>query len=179
MNINPEAGILNIKKQLEKIEWLQNLAPRERNLVYTAAILSILLMLYLLIWRPVSMSVSNMEKQVQRLKKDNTTLLALQKEAKTYQLGGAGQSRRQPMSGSLLTVVERTRTAGGLDQPDRLDPNGNNSVQVEYKNVPFDKMITWLGNLQRKYGIEVSNMSTEKTASGLVKVRMVLQGPEK
>ena len=91
--------------------------------------------------------------------------------------GGAGTS---PSSDgrSLLTLVDQTARGAGLATAlKRVAPQGEDKLSVQLDGVEFDKLIPWLGSLERDHRIAIVNLSVDRTtAAGLVNARIILQG---
>ena len=54
-----------------------------------------------------------------------------------------------------VVIVDRTLRARGLDKAlQRSQPTTSNGIRVEFKDVAFDDLALWLGDLSTQYGME-------------------------
>lgn len=151
--------------------WLANLAPRERNLVYGAAALLGVAVLY----AGVVLPIEHMQaKQAARVERKAADLAWMQQAAPRVSAmaatGGAGTKE------SLVVLVDRTGRQSGLGGTIRdQSPNGQNGLRLRLEGAPFDVMITWLASLQLGFGISVSDATIDTgSAPGLVNASITL-----
>ena len=141
-------------------EWYAGLAQRERVLVTGAAILLVLLLLYAMIWQPLSDAYLRMQKGVQ-VQQDTLTWMQQASQQIKGLKGQAGRGNRG-FQGSLLAVVDRSAQAAGLGQAmKRVEPEGRDGVRVWLEGASFDSLISWLGTLASQ-GAEVSTITLER-----------------
>ena len=58
----------------------------------------------------------------------------------------------------------------------RIEPDGQELVRVSLEQASFDDMVTWLGSLQRSFGVSVADVSIDRqAASGRVNARITLK----
>lgn len=157
------------------MEWLNSKDPRERLILISGPILLIVFLLYSAVWQPLSSGLDNREKLVAS---QRNTLAWMQQAAaeikmiKSQGSKGAGAKSRQP----LLTTIDRTAKAAKLrDVIRRVEPQGDNQVQLWVEKAPFDPLLQWLGSLQNRYSINVITISIERQGEGVVNARISLQ----
>ncbi len=85
---------------------------------------------------------------------------------------------KPPVDGrSLLTLVDQTARAAGLGAAlKRVAPQGEDRLGAQFDAVEFDKLIPWLGALERDHPIAIVNLSVDRAAAGLVNARVIVQG---
>jgi general secretion pathway protein M len=155
--------------------WLADLAPRERKLVYGAAAVVGVAVLYLAVVLPVQHMHA---RQVARVERKAADLAWMQQAAPRVSAmattGDAGSKE------SLVVLVDRTGRQSGLGSTIRdQSPSGNNGLRLRLEGAPFDTMITWLAGLQLRFGISVSDATIDAGAApGLVNASITLtHGP--
>ena len=152
-------------------QWHDSLAPRERNLVYVAAALVGIAVLYLGLALPLKHLHA---RQVARVEKKTADLAWMRQAAPRVAAiaarGGAAGSE------SLVVLVDRTGRASGLAGAVReQSPNGTNGLRLRLEGAPFDLMIAWLAGLQQQYGVNVSDATMDGgSAPGLVNASITL-----
>jgi len=158
--------------------WFYAKEPQEQRIIIILAVIIGLALFYLLIWSPISESYARKTSQVEAQRK----LLAwMQGTARQItQLRGSTQQGKGGSSGPLLSTVDRTIKTSGLGATmKRLEPQGNDKVQIWFENTNFDQLLTSLGLLASKHKIQVSSINIERQdQAGLVNARLVLiKGP--
>lgn len=155
--------------------WLAGLAPRERKLVYGAAAVIGIAVLYLAVVLPVQHMHA---RQVARVERKAADLAWMQQAAPRVSAmattGDAGSKE------SLVVLVDRTGRQSGLGSTIRdQSPSGNNGLRLRLEGAPFDTMITWLASLQLRFGVSVSDATIDAgSAPGLVNASITLtHGP--
>lgn len=156
-------------------EWLASLEQRERRLVYTAAVLLTITILYALIWNPLSSSVEQLRVTT---REQQSTLAWMKQAAREMKSLGSRRGSAQPASGqSLLTLVDTTAKAGHLGTAvKRVQPDGEKKVHVWMEGASFDDVVRWLVLLETRHGIGIESSVIEvKESEGNVDVRLVLE----
>lgn len=151
-------------------DWLGNLSARERNLVYAAAALATLALLYLVIVLPFTTTTSRMSARVEQKSAD----LAWMRAQAPHAVSAAGMS--QSRSGeSLVVIVDRTARQAGLGATLRdQSPNGNTGLRLRMEAASFDTLVTWLAVLQQQYGVGIESATIDAAAPGLVNATLSL-----
>ncbi|WP_455216736.1 type II secretion system protein GspM [Kaarinaea lacus] len=157
--------------------WLAGLEQRERHLVISGAVLTVIMLLYLVIWKPLT---SNVDELRVSTREQQTTLIWMKQAAgEIKKLRGSG-SQAKPASGqSLLTLVDTTAKAGKLgNSVKRIQPDGEQKVRVWMENASFDDVVRWLVLLETRHGVNIESSVFEvKESAGSVDVRLVLEAP--
>lgn len=154
---------------------LDDMQPRERQLVIAAAALLVYFIAYLVLWQPYG------GKRLQALQvsvtEQRATLAWMQQAAaRAQQLRGGGM---QAASGqSLMTVVDQTAKKNDLSTAmKRIEPAGDRSVRVWIEQAPFDTLARWLDELNRSHGVHVQLITLDREAGpGRVNARITLEG---
>jgi general secretion pathway protein M len=155
--------------------WFAGLEQRERRLVIAAASLGVILLLYVAIWEPLSYSVTGLRASTAD---QRSTLVWMRQAAQEIRQlrGNSGAHTASTGGQSLLTLVDRTvkisQLGGALK---RIQPDGDQRVQVWMEGASFDDVIRWLVKLKDQYGIQVESSTVEvKEQAGRVDARLVL-----
>lgn len=87
----------------------------------------------------------------------------------------APATARQPDQ-SLLTLANQSARRFGLSFR-RSEPNGENGLNLWLERVPFNRVVQWLGALEREYGVIAADIAASRgDEPGMVDVRIVLEG---
>lgn len=155
--------------------WFNSLVPRERMLVLAAGIVTLVGLFFLLVWEPLVTANENLEQRVISAQEMNNWLAGVAVEADDLRNSGR-QTRLKGQNESLLSLVDQTSRAAGLGEAvRRIQPEGDNQAQVSLEQAGFNKMLFWLNDLEKTYGIRASALTlTRDEKPGQVQVRMTL-----
>jgi len=152
---------------------LDNLAERERRLVYIAAGFGSLALLYLVLVLPFQTASHRM---AQRLDQKQADLAWMRRVAP--QIAGGGAAAAQGRGESLVVLVDRTAREAGLGNSMRdQSPDRNSMLRLRLEAVQFDAMIAWLASLQSQYGVSIEAAAVDGTAPGIVNASLTLSRP--
>jgi general secretion pathway protein M len=154
-------------------EWFTSLAPRERAMVSIAAVVVALALVYAVAWGPLASSVSRLQQSVEEQQVLKQWMQESAAEVNRLRgVAGASDDHR-----SLLAVVDQTSKQSQLGPAvKRIEPDGQDLVRVSLEQASFDDMVTWLGNLQRNFGVSIADVSIDRQAdSGRVNARLTLK----
>lgn len=157
--------------------WWETLSARERGLVAGGAALTLVLLLYVLVWEPFRSSGHRLQQSVAERRADLVWMRQAAQEIK--RLSSAGVAQPAGDDRSLLTRVDQTARAAGLGSAlKRVAPQGDDRLSVQLDSVEFDKLLPWLGALERDHRITIVSLSVDRIdVAGLVNARIVLSSP--
>jgi general secretion pathway protein M len=153
-------------------QWLDGLAPRERNLVYAAAALLGIAIVYFAIVLPVTSAARHRDARIVQ----KTSDLAWMRQVAPQVLATAASGSGIAGDESLVVLVDRTARESGIGSSIRdQTPAGQNGLQLRLEGAPFDLLMAWLANLQQQYGVRVDGAIIGATsAPGLVNANLTL-----
>lgn len=158
-------------------EWWMNLSLRERQTLSIGGFAVALFLIYALIWSPLSNKVDAMREQIVKEQK----LLVWMKEAdqrmQVLEKSSQNTKPNNPSGLSLLTIMQKqinnSEFVSSLTQLRQVE---NDSVQLSFTNVSFDKLIAWLTKLWKQENIVIAQMTVNAgSAAGVVSVDLVLK----
>jgi len=153
-----------------KSRW-NSLQTREQQILRYSAVVLGLLLSYLLIIDPVYSSRDDAE---QRLQSTQQAFSVAQQQA--FDLKASLSSPGGiPASGSMLTQVESSAQKEGLRSAlKRLQPSGNNQIQVSLEGASYQQIMQWLSNLHQQ-GVKAQRVDIQvDRKSELLGVQLVL-----
>jgi general secretion pathway protein M len=155
--------------QVFKARW-ETLQAREQQILRFSAVLVALLLFYLLIIDPV---YSGRDDAQQRLRSAQEAFSVARRQA--LDLKAASSNRETPASGSLLTQVESSAQQQGLRSAlKRLQPSGDDQIQVSLEEASYTQLIQWLSSLHQS-GVRAQRVDIQlDRASDLLGVQLVL-----
>jgi general secretion pathway protein M len=156
-------------------EWWDNLVLREKQILSMGLLVLVFVAFYLILWSPLTDKVSTLRNQVQR----NQELLAWMQDT-DKRIQAEGHAAKPPVaraSGSLLSIVQsqinRTQLVSVMTQLHQID---NDSVQLTFDKVDFDKLIVWLTQLTQQQGLIITQMTvTPSKEPGIVAADFILK----
>jgi general secretion pathway protein M len=142
-------------------------------MVSIAAVVVALALVYAVAWNPLTASVSRLQQSVEEQQALKQWMQ--QAAAEVNQLRGAAGASDDHRS--LLAVVDQTSKQSQLGPAvKRIEPDGQELVRVSLEQASFDDMMSWLGSLQRSFGVSVADVSIDRqAASGRVNARITLK----
>ena len=155
--------------------WWEGLSSRERLLTAGGAMLVLALLLYALAWQPFQASGRRLRQSVAEQRAELVSMRQMAQEIK--QLGGSSGKPLPADGRSPLTLVDQTARAAGLGAAlKRVTPQGEDRLGVQFDAVEFDKLVPWLGALERDHRIVIVNLSVDRATAGRVNARLIVQG---
>lgn len=152
-------------------EWFNNLERREQWALVVGSALLLVYLFYLLVWSPLNSRIENLQ---QRNTAAADVLVYMQngvQEIKQLR-GGASTTRGGSGGQSLSQMVDQSAAQHGI-RISRFQPSGNNEAQVWLENIPFNKLLAWLDQMENSYGVRVKNIAVNNaSAVGIVNVRV-------
>lgn len=145
-------------------DWWETLQSRERYLVLFAAILVSIAILFLAVWSPIASSRDNKQKRVDA--KRDTVVWMSQKKQEVEHLKRINPNMfNQTTDGrSLLAIVDTGAKQMGIRPAiTRIEPKGDDSVQLWLEDMAFDYLIVLLGELERRNHIQVADASFNRS----------------
>jgi general secretion pathway protein M len=151
-------------------QWYLQLSERERILVLSAGVVSVVVLFYYLIWAPLNNSLNT---QSAALDSDQKLLVWVQEQSNRAQLlKSTGQVAS--FNGSLTQLVNQTTRAANISVS-RLQPQ-DDELQVWIDEVPFNALMRWLQDLEQRGVIILQSDFSETNEAGIVQVRRLQLG---
>lgn len=159
------SALTNLKQKLDT--WFSAQSESEQRLIKLASSVFVIFMIYLVI-NTIQTGLSQAEnklKQQQALNVWAEQQIAIIKSSKIQ--SGSGSSA----SGSITQIINGTARKHKITI-ERIQPQKTDLVKVGIDEISFSSLISWLQELQTKYGITASNIDFSKAEnSGMVKIR--------
>jgi type II secretory pathway component PulM len=157
-------------------EWWNNLSLREKQTLSLGGFFVVLFLIYALLWSPLNSKVNSLREQIVKdqkllawMQETNQHILTLEKSFKTGKQDSSGVS----LLSIMQKQINKTQFVSSLGQLRQAD---NDSVQLNFTNVDFDKLVTWLTELSQEEGVVIAQMSVAAGATpGVVSVDLVLK----
>lgn len=152
-------------------QWLDGLAPRERNLVYLAAAVLGIAFVYLAVVLPVTTSARERAARIDQKSGDLAWMRQVAPQVMAAAAGGGATSNE-----SLVVLVDRTGREAGLGSAIRdQSPSGEQGLRLRLEGASFDVLVTWLASLQQQHGVRVEAATIDAaSAPGLVNASLTL-----
>lgn len=153
-------------------EWWNNLLLRDKQFVFLGSVIITIFLIYLIIWSPLNNRVATLRNNVQHNKNLLVWMQAADKQIQAY----ANIPQANKNAASLLSIVQNEINQSALSKDlTQLHQVENDSVQLSFRDVDFDRLITWLTQLWLQHNITVTHASIKKTdAQGIVSAEIIL-----
>jgi type II secretory pathway component PulM len=158
-------------------DYIKSLGTQEKLYLSLGAIFVLVIILYQAIWKPIHASVERKKQLVTSkaellnwMQQATNDLKALQRQSP--------QPRTDYSTGALLSIIDKTTEKLHVRSfIRRIDPGGDNQVQIWLEGIHFDDLIQLLNILKRNHGIMTDSLAlTRKSDQGLVDVRLTAKG---
>lgn len=154
-------------------QWWLGLSLREKQTLMLGGIAVAIYIVYALIWSPLDNKIVAMREQIQQDQK----LLAWMQAADKRLTGSDNPTPTPLLASSLLSVAQKQIKQSALaDQLSQLRQAENDAVQLSFKQVDFDKLVTWLADSSRQKGLTVAQLTVAPSESpGIVSAELQLK----
>lgn len=156
-------------------QWWLNLSLREKQSSVVGTMAIFLFIIYAWIWSPLDNKITTLRNQVVQ----NQKLLAWM-QAADNQLNLANKNQAYASlhaSGSLLSITQKEINQSNLaKQLSQLRQAESDAVQLSFKKVDFDNLITWLTHSSRQQGFSIAQLIIAPSESpGIVSAELQLK----
>ncbi len=154
-------------------DWFDNLQARERMIVMVGGVITLLILLWALIWNPITSRTAELRTEVNS---DRELLVWMQDASTRIKVAESSGAIKPKYNVNIITAVESTSKRKGLRSSiTSMKPDGENKINLDIKDASFDDMILWQGQLLTEYGIRAEQFSAKPSdKSGLVNARLTL-----
>jgi len=156
--------------------WYNTLAPRERALVFYGGIISIVLLFWMLVAKPL---YNNNQKLKKVIDSQKTTLEKMHKQSiQIKQLQSQKTKTKTNNTGNPQQLLERSLQTWRLKpQLERMQSQGASGVTLSLKNANADRVMRFLYELENKYALSIDNLkiNNNKKEAGFADVRLTIK----
>jgi general secretion pathway protein M len=150
--------------------WYQSLADREKLLLLAAAMIALILLLWGLVWQPLS----NHNQQLRNSLQQKASQLAWMQQA-AEQIKTLQQNARPVASGSLQQRLTRNASQLGIDLS-RIQNSNDGQLKVWIDKTEFNRLLQLIDQLAQQ-GARVDQIHIQPLPqSGYSKARLTLAG---
>jgi general secretion pathway protein M len=152
------------------------LPAREQRVLGGGAIVVVLLLGWAFVWHPASLAREQLALRVSSDRAALAWMRAAQRDVPAMSANGT-RAAADRQGKSLLALADVSARGAGLATAHmRVEPTGPRSVRVSFEGVNFDALVGWIEALARDYGVQTTDMSTDRVEGlGLVNARVTLE----
>ena len=152
-------------------EWYLRQSPRDRMIVVVLGALTLLGLLYALVWHPLS----TRQLQVQQALVGKADTLEFVRRGAAQLKGASGGSTELKTSDKApYLLIDQVIRQAQMDPPERVEPSGSNGARVQFAEVEFDKLVRVIAELEL-YGLQVSTLTISRKNQGTVSARFNME----
>lgn len=156
-------------------QWLDTLEQRERYIVIAGSISLIIILFYLIIWEPVTSKHEQQQLQYDSQRQLYSWMKNASSEIRSLNAAG-GNNISRFRNQSISSLADRSAITSGVKPFIEKIDQSKKGVKVRLKSANFDQIVTWLTDLQNKYGIIASKVKVEKSKiEGAVDAQITLE----
>jgi len=152
-------------------DWYLRQSPRDRVIVITVGVLTLVCLLYALVWYPMQTRKARTEQVL--VSKQETLAFVQRARAQLGAASGNASAGKTSDKAPYLLIDEVIRQAK-MDPPERVEPSGANGARVQFGEVEFDKLVGVLAELEL-YGLEVTTLTISRKNQGTVSARFNME----
>ena len=156
-------------------DWWDSLQVRERYIVSVGLGILALVILYFMLWMPIQNSID--EKRTRVENKQETVAWMTQKKQEVEHLKRINPNlfNKAIDKRSLLAIVDTgAKQMGVREAIKRIEPKGDDKVQIWLEDIVFNRLIVLLGELDRRNHIQIADVSLNKAELGKVSGKITL-----
>ncbi|HDZ56305.1 MAG TPA: type II secretion system protein M [Pseudomonas xinjiangensis] len=155
--------------------WWAGLAPRERYVMAAGLATLALVLMWLVIWEPIAERRQALRNEVSALSADLAWMQGVSDQVRR-RASQQGQTTPSAAGGSVLTLVEVSATAAGIRSSiERVQPEGE-GARLWFAQVSFDALVSWLGELENRHGLQISQLAVDVSSDpGVVSARLLVE----
>lgn len=161
---------------LKAKEWWASLALREKQALAIGAVSLFIFIVYQGIWSPLVDQATSMRKRIVAQQK---TVVWMQAADKALQKAEGEKSERKQSTSPvvLLAVMQKQINQAGLDAAlTQLKQGANETVEMHFQKVEFDKLITLLMHTIKTQRVSLAQLSASAEGSpGIVNADIMLK----
>lgn len=156
--------------------WWAGLAPRERAILGAGLAVLLVLILWLWVWEPIAKGRSELRSEVAALQAELGWMEQVSDQVRRRAAQSSAAAGASAAGGSVLTLVEVAANASGLKSDiERVQPEGQ-GARLWFDEVGFDRLIAWLGQLEQRHGLKVSQLAVDARGEpGMVSARVLVE----
>lgn len=156
--------------------WWAGLAPRERIILMAGTLVLAVLLIWLAILEPLAAKRANLQAEVAALGADHDWMQQVAPEVRRRAASQSSSSAGPTGNGSVLTLVEVSANASGMRASmERIQPEGQ-GARLWFDAVSFDALMAWLGELEKRQGLQISQLAVDAgTEPGVVSARVLVE----
>ncbi len=157
-------------KQIKE-KWA-SLALREQQFVLVGGICAAIFIGYLLIWAPLADKIISLRSSI--IHNQNLLVWMQDSDAKIQFLEKTIKQQNTQGMGSLLGVVQNQLNQNPVGKfVTELHQADNNTVQIHFQKIDFDKLMAWVVQLWEQHGLLITDMSVSPSGTlGIVSVEL-------
>lgn len=152
-------------------QWYESLSRRDQMLLPPLVLLTVLALMYMLVWKPISTASQRLELSNQK----SGEALDWMSEAVSELTNLSGDRASTKGGASISALVDATLPAYELVMK-RYQPTSDQGAQVWLEDAALPQVIAWLAALERERGMRLRTVSIVASATqGYVKTRVRLE----
>jgi general secretion pathway protein M len=155
--------------------WYAGLQQREQRMVAIGGVTVAILILVLGILLPLQSAVSSAVKRNETKREDLAWM-----QVNAAEIRAAGNVPGGDTGEAPVVLVDRVGREAGLGSALRgTQPNGT-GVRVQLEAAPFDTLVSWLANLDERYGLAIESITVDRAARpGVVNASITFTQPRR
>lgn len=152
-------------------EKFQNLEVKEQRALTIGAIAILCFILYQFVYQPFDKALTNVQKQLEYQQNLNNWLKSIEPKLQAL----SKQPTKQPLAfAKLLSTTSMSLKQTDLKtHPYELQQNDTNSIQLNFKRVPYTEFMHWMDEFWQKYPLSIKEITVSAlNTPGMVSINI-------
>lgn len=157
-------------------EGWSRLSQQERRIVGVGGTIVSILLVYALIWSPMLSHLNAMRKRIKTGERTLAWMQAANTKIQSFERDDQVASKQiSPVA--LMSILQKEINQNTLGQSlKQLKQASNDTIEIDFKQVEFDKVVTFLTTTLKSYRVTVDQFSATAGAKpGIVDVQLMLK----
>lgn len=147
--------------------------PREKLLLVCSGLILVVLAVYLFAVQPLFTALSDTRARVDGNAQSLEYMRVAVGEVITLREAGGGGPVDSEIS--PLAALDQTFRQLGLAQPTSIIPVGQTGARIQFSDVEAEQLIRALGEVDKRYGLRISQLNMTRRQPGLVSARVTVE----
>lgn len=146
---------------------------REQRMLLAGALAVAVTVFYLGVWEPIAMARAEAQRE---LAEARATAQRIEEVAVLRPRDASAQAQPQADGRSLLARVNQLLRNSALESaPERMTPDGDNTVRIWMEDTPLDQMLRWLADLEQRPDMRLHSADIERDGDGVASARLQVE----
>lgn len=153
------------------LEYWQARDARERLILGIGGVLTVVLLLYLLVWDPIQSDRQRLLRELPKMRAQVEQFRRDAEEAETLRARARSRNATQSLPATIEASAKQAQLAGAIKSVQAM---GNDRAQISGATVPFDGLVRWMAMVAQSEGIAVDTLQASAGEPGRIQIESLI-----